>query len=146
MPLAVGYRDSMSFTAQGSRPSRDPAPSCGPCGLVVANLGEFSHLRSAWAQTTQRKLALVVGGGRPIREHRPPPLPSGSTGRRLLGVHPSQAGRQGHGKWSSRRRAGGGLSQISRVWLAQPGGWERGPRVFFVVFGVLPPSLGQDWP
>ena len=63
MPLAVGYRDSMSFTAQGSRPSQDPAPSYGPYGLAVANLGEFSHLCSAWAQTTQRKLALVVGGG-----------------------------------------------------------------------------------
>ena len=61
-------------------------------------------------------------------------------------MHPSQARRQGHGKWSSRQRAGGRLSQISRVWLAQPGGWEREPRVFFIMFGVLPPSLGQDWP
>lgn len=39
------------------------------------------------------------------------PLPSGSTGKRLLGVHPSQARRQDHRTRSSRQRAGGRLSQ-----------------------------------
>ena len=56
------------------------------------------------------------------------PLPSGSIGKRLLGVHPSQARRQGHGTRSSRQRTGGRLSQGQQrvVGIAQGGDIDLG--------------------